>query len=163
VALVSAIRNAETRVRITNAYFVPAKELREALEAAARRGVDVRLILPSHSDTAVVVEAGRSYYSALLEAGVRIFEREDRLLHAKTATVDGVWSTVGSTNLDYRSLSHNDELNVVVLSPDFALRMEDAFAHDVEHSREITREAWSRRPLSERLREWVARCTALFL
>ncbi|HXS54364.1 MAG TPA: phospholipase D-like domain-containing protein [Usitatibacter sp.] len=163
VALVSAIENAETRVRITNAYFVPAKELREALAAAARRGADVRLILPSHSDTAVVVEAGRAYYAGLLDAGVRIFEREDRLLHAKTATVDGVWSTVGSTNLDYRSLSHNDELNVVVLSPDFAVRMEQAFANDVAHSHEITREAWRHRSLSERLREWIARCSALFL
>ena len=163
VALVSAIESAETRVRITNAYFVPAKELREALEAAAHRGVDVRLILPSHSDTAVVVEVGRSYYEELLDAGVRIFEREDRLLHAKTATVDGAWSTVGSTNLDYRSLSHNDELNVVVLGPDFAVRMEDAFAGDAAHSREITREAWHHRSLSERLHEWIARCSALFL
>ena len=163
VALVSAIENAESRVRITNAYFVPAKELREALEAAARRGVDVRLVLPSHSDTKFVIEVSRSYYEDLLESGVRIFERQDRLLHAKTATIDGAWSTVGSTNLDYRSLSHNDELNVVVLGPDFAVRMEEAFANDVAHSREVTREAWRHRSLSERLHEWIARCSALFL
>ena len=163
VALVSAIENAEKSVRIMNAYFVPAKELREALEAAARRGVEVRLILPSRSDTAVVVAAGRSYYEELLEAGVHILEREDRLLHAKTATIDGVWSTVGSTNLDYRSLAHNDELNVVVLGPDFAGRMEQAFAADARNSREITRELWSHRSLYERLREWIARSSALFL
>ncbi len=163
IALVSAIDSAETSVRITNAYFVPAKELREALEAAAARGVRVDLMLPSRLDTWVALEAGRSYYDELLSAGVRIHEIEGRLLHAKTATIDGVWSTVGSTNLDYRSLAYNDELNAVVLGTDFAASMERAFARDVARSRAITLQAWRERSLYERLRESAARMTAHLL
>jgi cardiolipin synthase len=163
VALVSAIESAEKSVRITNAYFVPTEDLLGALERAARRGVDVELILPSRLDTWVVLAAGRSYYTELLEAGVKIHEREGSLLHAKTATVDGVWSTVGSTNLDYRSLSHNDELNVVILGADFAARMEAVFADDLAHSKAIAREAWARRGIVERLRELAARLSARFL
>src|SRR5262249_10162485 len=150
VALISAIESAETRVRITNAYFVPARELMEALERAARRGVDVELVLPSRSDNWLVMQAGHAYYEALLEAGVKIFERNHRLLHAKTATVDGVWSTIGSTNLDWRSLQHNDELNAVVLGPDFAAEMDAMFEKDRGLSTAITRESWAHRPIAER-------------
>ena len=163
VALISAIESAETRVLITNAYFVPAPELLAALEGAARRGVDVELMLPGHSDNWLVLNAGRSYYEDLLEAGVKIREREDRLLHAKTATIDGVWSTVGSTNLDWRSLVHNDELNAVILSPDFAARMQAMFERDSAHSRAVTRESWAARPLTDRVKETAARIWARFL
>jgi cardiolipin synthase len=163
VALVSAIENSESAVRIMNAYFVPAKDLREALVGAARRGVRVELILPAHLDTWVVLEAGRSFYTELLEAGVHIYERGERLMHAKTATIDGVWSTVGSTNLDYRSLAHNDELNVVVLGPKFASHMEAAFAADIRHSKAITLEAWRDRGISARLKEAAARIWAYLL
>jgi cardiolipin synthase len=163
VALISAIENAQTEVRITNAYFVPARELLEALERAAKRGVDVQLILPSRTDNWLVMQAGHSYYEDLLEAGVKIYERKNRLLHAKTATVDGVWSTVGSTNLDWRSLQHNDELNAVVLGPDFAASMNAMFEKDRGLSTQITRESWAERPIVERLKEQAARCWALFL
>ena len=163
VALVSAIEHAETEVRITNAYFVPAKDLRDALVAAARRGVRVELILPAKLDTWVVLEAGRSFYTELLEAGVRIYELEGRLLHAKTATIDGVWSTVGSTNLDYRSLAHNDELNVVILGPEFAARMDAAFAADVAESTPITLDRWRGRSIAQRAKELAARVWAYFL
>jgi cardiolipin synthase A/B len=108
VTLISAIENAETEVEITMAYFVPHEELLAALKAAVARGVKVTLLLPGHTDHWLVFHAGRSYYDELLEAGVRIYERKTRLLHAKTATVDGVWCTVGSTNLDWRSLVDND-------------------------------------------------------
>jgi cardiolipin synthase len=163
VALISAIESAESSVSITNAYFVPAKEVMGALERAARRGVDVKLILPGKLDSWVVLAAGRSYYEDLLEAGVKIYEREGRLLHAKTATVDGVWSTIGSTNLDWRSLAHNDELNVVVLGPEFAARMERTFRADAANSKAITREAWADRPILERIREYGARLWSRFL
>ncbi len=163
IALISAIESAETEVRITNAYFVPARELLEALERAAKRGVDVQLILPSRSDNWLVLQAGHSYYEDLLEAGVKIYERRNRLLHAKTATIDGVWSTVGSTNLDWRSLQHNDELNAVVLGPDFATSMNAVFDRDRGLSTQITRESWAARPLAERVKEQAARCWALFL
>ena len=163
VALISAIESSETQVRITNAYFVPAPELLEALEHAARRGVDVQLVLPSRSDAWLVTQAAHVYYEDLLESGVKIFERQNRLLHAKTATVDGVWSTIGSTNLDWRSLTHNDELNVVVLSPEFARDVDAMFDADRALSKAITREEWSDRPLIERVKEQLARAWVYLL
>jgi cardiolipin synthase A/B len=157
VTLVSAITCAEKNVYLTNAYFVPDPQLLEALIAAARRGVDVKVILPSESDSALVLSAGRSYYAELLEAGVRIFERQGVLLHSKTATIDGVWSTIGSTNLDWRSFLHNDELNAVILGREFAGQMEGLFGRDLAASRAVDAAGWARRSPLERLREWAAR------
>jgi cardiolipin synthase len=163
LALISAIENAEKSVTITMAYFVPHDALVESLKAAARRGVDVRILLPSRTDNWIVLYAGRAYYEELLESGVKLFERENRLLHAKTASVDGVWSTVGSTNLDWRSLAYNEELNAVVLGTDFAAELDADFTADLRHSKAITRESWARRPLSDRLKESAARTWALLL
>jgi cardiolipin synthase len=134
LALISAIESAETEVCITNAYFVPHPQLLEALAAAARRGVDVKLVLPGKTDNALVFHAGRAQYQPLLEAGVKIHERKERLLHTKSAVIDGVWSTVGSTNLDWRSLAYNDELNAVVIGPEFAERMKAIFERDIAES-----------------------------
>ena len=122
----------------------------------ARRGVDVKLVLPGKTDNAMVFHAGRAHYQPLLEAGVKIFERKERLLHAKSAVIDGVWSTVGSTNLDWRSLAYNDELNAVVLGPEFAGKMRAIFDKDVANSEAITREEWARRPFMERVKETAA-------
>jgi cardiolipin synthase len=163
VTLISAIANAEKDVRIMNPYFVPHESLRHALEDAAKRGVDVRLILPSHSDSSLAYHAGRSFYGDLLEAGVRIFERNDRMLHAKAAIVDQVWSTVGSTNLDWRSLLYNDEINVVVIGTEFARQMTQVFEQDLKESEEITREKWRDRSINDRLKEFGARVWARFL
>lgn len=157
VTLISAIENAETEVEITMAYFVPHQELVAALKAAVARGVKVTLLLPGHTDHWMVFHAGRSHYEELLQAGVRIYERKSRLLHAKTATVDGVWCTVGSTNLDWRSLVDNYEVNAVILSPEFAMQMKALFAKDLEHSTAITAESWRNRALDDRLREAAAR------
>src|SRR5690606_27299493 len=106
-ALLSAIERADLRIYLTIGYFVPDPRTLQALEGAARRGVDVQLALPGVSDFWAPLYAGRSHYQTLLDAGVRIFERHDALLHAKTAVIDGVWSTVGSTNVDWRSFVHN--------------------------------------------------------
>jgi len=163
VTLISAIQNAEKDVRITNAYFVPHEELVGALKDAAKRGVDVRLILPSRTDNWLVLAAGRSYYDDLLEAGVKIYERRERLLHSKTATIDGVWSTVGSTNLDWRSLASNDELNAVVIGPEFASQMNGLFDRDLANSTEITLQAWRGRGVGDRAREATARAWARLL
>jgi cardiolipin synthase len=163
VALISAIENSETEVRIINAYFVPHPHLREALQRAARRGVEVSLILPGRSDVPLVYYAGRSYYEDLLEAGVKIFERKSRVLHAKSATVDKVWSTVGSTNLDWRSLLYNEELNGVILGVDFARQANAVFDKDLANSEAITLESWKKRPFAERLKEAGARAWAQFL
>ena len=157
LTLISAIGNAEKQVYLTNAYFVPDPQLLKSLIDAAGRGVDVRLILPSHSDSETVFHAGRSHYSGLLEGGVKLYERLGALLHSKTAVIDGVWSTVGSTNLDWRSFLDNDEINAVVLGREFGQKMSDMFAADLAASRGIDPERWERRPLSFRIKEWMAR------
>jgi cardiolipin synthase len=155
--LISAIGSAETSVHLTNAYFVPDPQLLAALKDAVQRGVDVRIILPSKTDSWPVFYAGRSYYSELLEAGVQIYERRNALLHAKTALIDGVWSTVGSTNLDWRSFLHNEEVNAIILGQEFGAQMRAAFEADLVSSRPITLEEWAQRSLSDRLKEMAAR------
>jgi cardiolipin synthase A/B len=157
LTLISAIGNAEKQVHLTNAYFVPDPQLLHSLIGAVGRGVDVKLILPSHSDSEMTFHAGRSHYSTLLKAGVKIYERRGALLHSKTAIIDGVWSCVGSSNLDWRSFLDNDEVNAVVLGREFAQQMQAMFAKDLEASEAIDLERWERRPLRFRFREWMAR------
>lgn len=153
LTLISAIKNAEKQIYLTNAYFVPDDQFMKALLEAARRGVDVQMILPSHTDSSLVFHAGRAHYTSLLDAGIKIFERKDAMLHAKTAVIDGVWSTVGSSNLDWRSFSDNDEVNAIVLGRDFATRMLDEFDHDRKESRVIDAQRWKRRSPMLRLKE----------
>jgi len=163
LTLISAIGNAERQVYLTNAYFVPDPQLLKSLMDAAARGVDVKLILPSHSDSGMVFHAGRSHYSGLLDAGVKIYERQGALLHSKTALIDGVWSCVGSSNLDWRSALNNDEINAVVLGRDFARQMQAMFNKDLEASQTIDRESWHRRSLLLRVKELLARIWARLL
>jgi cardiolipin synthase len=155
--LLSAIGAAETSVQLTNAYFAPDPQLLAALKAAAARGVEVRLILPGKTDFWLVFHAGRYYYDELLRGGVKIYERDDALLHSKTALIDGVWSTIGSTNLDWRSFLHNDEVNAVILGQDFGRQMQAMFDTDLAASRTISLEAWEQRPLGDRMKEFAAR------
>jgi cardiolipin synthase len=162
LTLISAITNAEKQVCITNAYFVPDPQLVKALTDAAGRGVDVRLILPSHSDSAMAASAGRAHYAQLLEAGVKIYERRGPL-HAKTAVVDGVWSWVGSSNLDWRSALDNDEINAVILGRDFAGQMLAAYASDMAASDAIDLASWERRSPVLRMKELAARLLGRFL
>ncbi|HJV24671.1 MAG TPA: phospholipase D-like domain-containing protein [Aromatoleum sp.] len=157
VALMSAIENAKSRVWLTYGYFVPDERTLQLLQDAARHGVDVRLVLPGFSDFWAPFHAGRSHYTALLAAGVRIFERRDALLHAKTAVIDGVWSSVGSTNLDWRSFVHNYEADVLVVDRSFATELEKLFALDESASHEVTRAEWKRRGIGPRFLEWLAR------
>jgi cardiolipin synthase A/B len=155
--LISAIGSAETTVHLTNAYFVPDPQLLAALKDAVQRGVDVKIILPGNTDSWLVFHAGRSNYAELLRAGVKIYERRDALLHAKTAVIDGVWSTIGSTNLDWRSFLHNDEVNAVILGQEFGAQMQAVFEKDLALSNPITLEQWNQRPIGIRLKESVAR------
>lgn len=163
VTLLSAINSAETQVFLTNAYFVPDPKLLAALKEAVQRGVDVRLLLPEKTDSIMVFYASRSYYDELLSAGVKIYERQDALLHAKTALVDGVWSTIGSTNLDWRSFTNNQEINAVMLGQDFGGQMQTMFEKDLESSKLITLKAWRSRSIAARIKERVARLWARFL
>ena len=155
--LLSAIASAESSVHITNAYFAPDPQLLAALKDAAARGVDVNLILPSKTDSWLVFHAGRGYYDELLKAGVKIHERRDAILHAKSVLVDGVWATIGSTNLDWRSFLHNHELNAVVLGSGFGSQLRAMFDKDLAASNTVSLQAWRQRGLDMRLREWFAR------
>nr|WP_315205577.1 cardiolipin synthase [uncultured Albidiferax sp.] len=161
--LLSAIGSAETSVRITNAYFAPDPQLLAALKAAAARGVDVTLILPSQTDSWLVFHAGRRYYAQLLEAGVKIYQRRGVILHSKTALIDGVWATVGSTNLDWRSFLHNYELNAVVLGADFGSQVQAMFDKDLAASEQVLLADWERRAIDLRLKEWFARAWEYWL
>jgi len=165
VTLISAIANSESNVYITDAYFAPDHQMLHALEHAAQRGVDVRLLLPSQSDAPLIVSAERSHYQALLESGVKIYEWQGNMLHAKTATIDGVWSTVGTSNLDWWSIARDNEINAIVLSHSFGDQMNLMFKSDLENSSEIVPNQWEHRGLldaSMRLpRGWLNRCCSL--
>ena len=157
LTLLSVITYAQQSIDITMAYFVPDDALENALKAAARRGVQVRIIVPSYSDFSGVFYAGRAHYRELLESGVKLYELEDAFLHSKSIVVDGVWSSIGSTNFDWRSFVHNDEISVCVIDAGFARQMGDAFATDLGHSNEITRAAWKKRGFRERFKELMWR------
>lgn len=152
-AYITAISLAQRRVWVTQAYFAPNDEFIDALEAAARRGVDVRILLPGFSDHKMLVYASRARYTELLEAGVKLYESKDRLLHAKTAVIDGLWSTVGSSNLDYFSFLRDNEANAVILGRDFGRQMEDLFQLDIGHAQRIELEKWKQRSGWERFKE----------
>jgi cardiolipin synthase len=154
IVYVSAITFAEHSIHITNSYFIPDDQIVKALTEAAGRGVDVKIILPGTTDSKLALYAQRHHYSVLLKSGVKVYEHRTSLLHAKTATIDSVWSTVGSTNMDYLSLLNNDEVNAVILTHDFAVEMEKMFAGDLSNSRQITGEEWKKRPLLPRVGEW---------
>ena len=156
VVYVSAITFAENSIHLTNAYFIPDDQILDAFTDAAKRGVDVKIILPSTSDSSLALNAARYNYSELLKAGVKIYERRNAILHAKTAVIDGVWSTVGSTNLDYWSLLSDDEVNAVVLSREFAVEMESMFARDLAESDQIQWDKWKKRPLLQKIKEAFA-------
>jgi cardiolipin synthase A/B len=156
-ALLGAIDHAEQRVQLATAYLVPPRRLVRKLERAAARGVAVDLLLPGVSDSWPALYAGRSHFSRLLRAGVRIYERRDAHLHAKACVIDGVWSSIGSSNIDWRSLLHNAEANVIVLDEAFAQRMEAVLRADMARSQRMTLDEWRGRSLWHRMQERVAR------
>jgi cardiolipin synthase len=153
VTVMSAIRSAESSIWITNAYFVPTHQEKVGLIAAARRGVDVKLLLPAHSDSGPCLAVQHSHYEDLLRAGVKIYERDDGILHSKTMVIDQVWSIVGSSNFDHRSVLFNDELDAVVLGKATGETLAHKFTDDLEHARAIDLEEWRHRSALEHLRE----------
>ena len=155
--LAAAIAYSRHSVWLTTAYFAPDPNTIDALKAAAQRGVEVHLLLPGFTDSGPAFHAGRSHYDELLAAGVRIFERRDALLHAKTAVVDGVWSTIGSSNVDWRSFCHNDEVNALFLGSGFGTQMRRVFEDDLALADEVTLAQWRQRGNGARVREWLAR------
>jgi cardiolipin synthase A/B len=157
VSLIEAIRLARSRVWLSSGYFVPPHQERETLYNAARAGIDVRLVLPGHSDVEDAVFAARASYGDLLEAGAKIWEVQDAVLHSKVAVIDGVWTAIGSSNLDRRSVVFNNEVDAIILGRDTASQAETLIQGYVGDAREVTLAAWRNRPFSERLEELEAR------
>jgi len=151
-----ALASARHSIHITNPYFVPDEKMINTLLAAANRGVEVVLLIPGAIDHNLVRQASRSEFGRLLENGVQIYEYRPALLHAKTMIVDGIWSTVGSTNLDYRSFSLNEELNVAIYDVGTARRLERIFADDLANSRRVMYKDWKNRGLASRFLELLA-------
>jgi cardiolipin synthase A/B len=151
-----AISSARQSIAVTNPYFVPDNQITEALIKARERGVRVTLLLPGEIDHKIVKEASEAGFSRLLNAGVEIYQYQAGLLHAKMMTIDGVWGTIGSANLDNRSLALNDELNLVVYNREVVGRLDRVFAADLAHSRPIDSERWQSRSLWKRLMELMS-------
>lgn len=153
------IASARKSIFITTPYFLPDRSMRQDLARAEKRGVDVRVVVPGkHGDHALTRSSGRSDYGELLRAGGGIYEYEPSMIHAKVMIVDGLWSVIGSTNLDYRSFGINDEINVAISDADVAARLTQDFEHDISNSRHITLQDWEHRSYLERFLEalgWV--------
>ncbi|MFV0453217.1 MAG: phospholipase D-like domain-containing protein [Propioniciclava sp.] len=150
-----AIDRAEKRIWLTHAYLIPDSDFLFALAEAVRRGVDVRIMVPAESNHIMADWASRAFYSTMLRNGIRLFLFQGAMVHAKTGTIDGRWSTIGTANLDRASLTGNFEVNLAVLSDDLAAVMEDIFALDSTQCTELTLEEWSRRPLAAKVSELV--------
>jgi len=151
---------ARRTIFITTPYFVPQQRIQRQIAGAAGRGVDVRLLVPRKSDVRLAQWAARAAYAPMLASGVRIFEYQPRLLHAKTIVVDGARASVGTANFDYRSFLLNYELNLFTANSPLCRQLDEVFLHDLEHSEEIHGERWSKRPRMDRFFEligWMAR------
>jgi len=150
-----AINRASKNIWMTHAYFIPDSDLVAALATAARRGVDVRLLLPRVSNHVLADWLSRGYYGEMLGAGVRIFRFTGAMVHAKTSTVDGRWSTVGTANIDRLSMTGNYEVNVEIIDPGFAAEMERIYATDLTNCVELTTDEWNSRGVHRKFTEMV--------
>ena len=148
-----AIARASHHIWMTHAYFIPDTDFVEALKTAARRGVDVRLLVPALSNHVVADWLSRGFYGELLAAGVRIFRYSPGMVHAKTATIDGRWSTVGTANIDRLSMTGNYEINVEFVDAGFARLMEEIFTTDLSHAEELTGRTWAARGVHKKFTE----------
>lgn len=154
---------ARERLYVTNPYFIPSESISNALCQAAISGVDVRILVPEKSDSAIVGAASRFYFASLLEAGVRIFLYRKGFVHAKTVVADSRLSVVGTANMDIRSFDLNFEIMSVIYGKEFAGQMEQMFSDDLEECREVTLEEWNQTGLFKRLGYSVARLISSFL
>lgn len=155
--LALSIAGAQKTLYITNSYFVPGENFTQMLLAAARRGVDVRVLTVSkRTDVKTTRYAGRTYYEILLGGGVRVYEYQPAMMHAKTMVVDGIWSQVGSMNFDNRSLSFNNESLLLMLDRGVGAQMDSVFLDDLKYSEEIKLESFRKRPVFEKILEWGA-------
>lgn len=158
-----AINRADSRIWITMGYFIPDFGIMHSLTSAAKRGVDVRILIPQYSNHIVADWVSRPHYSELLNAGARIFLYEEAMVHAKTMTVDGIWSTVGTTNIDRLSMAGNFEINVEIFDRDMAKTMEEIFQMDMSNAHELLSEDWENRSALARIAERVLKPLAPLL
>jgi cardiolipin synthase len=156
-SLLTAMKAARRRVWLCSGYFVPPHQEREELAKIARAGLDVRIIAPAFSDVQSAVYAARAAYGDLLEAGARIYEMRDAVVHAKLAVVDDTWTVVGSSNLDRRSVVFNNEVDAVILGHDTAAQVEAVLRGYMEAAHEVDLSRWEHRSIGERMDEWEAR------
>ncbi|MGI5121672.1 phospholipase D-like domain-containing protein [Marinactinospora thermotolerans] len=152
-----AIDKAKDHIYITQAYFIPDQAILRALLAAARRGVDVRVLMPRNSNHVVADWLSRGLYATLLRGGVGLWLFEDAMVHAKTATIDGRWSTIGTANVDRLSLTGNYEINVEIFDDGVAAHLEEVFHNDSTNARVLTMAEWNRRPLPAKIGETILR------
>jgi len=157
VSVLSAMHSAQSTIWMTAAYFVPTRQELHALRAAAHRGVDVRILLPSHSDVGATLAVQRSYYPELLAAGIKVYERSDGIVHSKSMVVDGIWSLVGSSNFDQRSILFNDEVDVVVLGKTPAEELRKTMLADIGHGRRIDWQTVRQEGTLQRMKGWFWR------
>ena len=150
-----AVARASDRIWMTHAYFIPDPDFIDAITDAARRGVDVRLLLPATSNHVIADWLSRGYYGEMLAAGVRIFRFQGAMVHAKTSTIDGRWSTVGTANIDRLSMTGNYEVNVEFIDASMAAQMERIFATDLTNAVELTAETWAARGVHRKFTEMV--------
>lgn len=154
-AYLRAIRRAERTISIMNAYFIPDRGLRRAFARAVHRGVSVRVIVPSTNDVQAVRYASRHLYARLMRSGVRIFEWPGRMMHAKCGVIDGVWSTIGSYNLDRRSFLHNLEVALVVIDAPVGETLVVEFETQLARCKEVLPQQWERRSWWQKTKEWI--------
>lgn len=150
-----AIDRAQHHIWLTHAYLVPDRDMRDALLQAVERGVDVRIVVPAESNHIIADWMSRGFYTTLLKGGVRLFLYQGAMVHAKTATVDGQWSTIGTANIDRLSLAGNYEINVEIFDADAAEQLEKIFAVDAGNCVELTLERWQQRHLATKFSETV--------
>ena len=152
--LLKAIGNAKKRVLVQTPYFLPTESLLKALQVAALSRVDVRVMMPRHSDSLILTYASRSYIEECLRAGVKIYLYDKGMLHSKTVVIDDTFCSIGSANIDFRSFEHNFEANMFIYSSEVNAEMRRRFDDDLRDSSRVTAAAWRKRPiLRKALRE----------
>lgn len=154
---IDSIDRARKNIWITQAYFIPDKEILEALIKAARRGVDVKILIPEKSNHIIADWVASAYFDKLLDAGVEIWLYKNAMIHAKTCTVDGRWSTIGTANIDRLSMTGNFEINIQIWSKRLAERMEDIFRNDLSNSIQLPVSKWQERSIMQRVIEKILR------
>jgi cardiolipin synthase A/B len=154
--LLSALKTARSHIWLTASYFVPTDEQLHALMDAKARGVDVRILVPQKSDSSLALVMQRALYADLLKDGIKIYEAHNEVLHSKSVVIDGVWSVMGSSNFDHRSVVFNDEADVVMLGATGGAKLEKLFEADCAKAQQVTPDKWKHRPYLERVKENLA-------